>query len=82
MFSPHSGDDMLAQVWNWSEYLSTYFTGEISFVLSFLVQYMANEAMNKIRKSQKEKKKTSDLQGKVQEMLPRLNKMGRQMYEK
>ena len=82
MFSPHSGDDMLAQVWNWSEYLSTYFTGEISFVLSFLFQYMANEAMNKIRKSQKEKKKTSGLQGKVLEMLPRLNKMGRQMYEK
>ena len=43
---------------------------------------MANEAMNKIRKSQKEKKKTSGLQGKVLEMLPRLNKMGRQMYEK
>ena len=76
MFSPHSGDDMLAQVWNWSEYLSTYFTGEISFVLSFLFQYMANEAMNKIRKSQKEKKKTSGLQGKVLEMLPRLKKNG------
>ena len=63
MFSPHSGDDMLAQVWNWSEYLSTYFTGEISFVLSFLFQYMANEAMNKIRKSQKEKKKNFWLTG-------------------
>ena len=32
MVSPHGGDDMLAQVWNWSKYLSTYFTYEISFV--------------------------------------------------
>ena len=32
MVSPHCGDDMLAQVWSWSEYLSTYFTYEISFV--------------------------------------------------
>ena len=32
MVSPHGGDDMLAQVWSWSEYLSTYFTYEISFV--------------------------------------------------
>ena len=63
MFSPHSGDDMLAQVWNWSEYLSTYFTGEISFVLSFLFQYMANEAMNKIRKSQKVKRGEDDFVG-------------------
>ena len=30
MVSPHGGDDMLAQVWSWSEYLSTYFTVKFS----------------------------------------------------
>ena len=32
MVSPHGGDDMLAQVWSWSKYLSTNFTYKISFV--------------------------------------------------
>ena len=32
MVSPHGGDDMLAEVWSWSEHISTHFTYEISFV--------------------------------------------------
>ena len=47
MMSPHGGDDMLAQVWSWSEYLSTYFTGEI-FVVNHLshtmFQYTAKQS--------------------------------------
>ena len=46
MVSPHGGDDMLAQVWSWSEYLSTYFTGEIFVVnhLSSMFQYTAKQS--------------------------------------
>ena len=53
MISPHSGDDMLAQVWSLSEYLFTYFTDDI----------LQNEAMNKIRKSQKVKRGEDDFVG-------------------
>ena len=45
MVSPHGGDDMLAQVWSWSEYLSTYFTYEISFVNHL---YLVNGELHKV----------------------------------
>ena len=34
MVSPHGGDDVLAQVWSWSEYLSTYFTYFLFYLLN------------------------------------------------
>ena len=47
MVSPHGGDDMLAQVWSWSEYLSTYFTYEIYFVNHL---YLLNGELHKVPK--------------------------------
>ena len=47
MVSPHGGDDMLAQVWSWSKYLSTYFTYEISFVNHL---YLLNGELHKVPK--------------------------------
>ena len=49
MISPRGDDDMVAQVWSWSEYLSTYFTKAISFCQLFV--YLSEESHN-VKKKQ------------------------------